>query len=45
MFLSLEKTVEEKTQTELRKFMEERERINGAITKDPHQSDVLSHRI
>ena len=42
MILFLEKSITEKTQTEMRKYMDERERINGAITKDPHQSDVLS---
>jgi hypothetical protein len=45
MILFLEKSITEKTQTEMRKYMDERERINGAITKDPHQSDVLSQRI
>lgn len=38
-------TVEEKVQQGIRKFMEEREKINDAFDKDPHNSKVLNNRI
>ena len=41
----LGKSIEEKTQNGLRKFMADREKINEAFAKDPHHSSIATNRI
>ena len=44
-YVELEKSVTVKTMQVIKKFLKEREKINEAFDKDPHQSSELANRI
>ena len=44
-FDELEKTVTDTTQKVIKKFMSDREKINEAFDKDPHQTSEIANRI